>query len=312
MAFFESNDAKGTKSIYSARLGGIFIENLEYWIWISRIKNITYEALELLIQKYDNIKNIWNLDKTELLKNKFLSKQQISDMTDSTYRKNLEKYAKYMEKNKIEIVNYKDSRYPTKLKYITNKPIVLYMKGDISNLNNESAAIVGSRNCSLYGKKNASFFSYELAKRNVNIVSGLAKGIDAVAHFNAIKAKGKTIAVIGNGMDDIYPKENLKLAEKILENDGLIISEYIIGTKPEKQNFPKRNRIISGISDAVIVVEASKKSGALITANYGIEQGKEIWAIPGNINSYTSIGTNNLIKDGANVLTNIGDIIRDI
>lgn len=233
-------------------------------------------------------------------------------MTNFTYRKNLEKYTKYMEKNKIEIINYKDSRYPTKLKYITNKPIVLYMKGDISNLNNESVAIVGSRNCTLYGKKNASFFSYELAKRNVNIVSGLAKGIDAVAHFNTIKAKGKTIAVIGNGMDNIYPKENLKLAEKILENNGLIISEYIIGTKPEKQNFPKRNRIISGISDAVIVVEASEKSGALITANYGIEQGKEVWAIPGNINSYTSIGTNNLIKDGANVLTNIRDIVRDI
>ena len=290
--------------------GGIIIENLEYWIWISRIKCITYEILNLLIQKYDNIKNIWNLDKKELQKNKFLSKQIISELTNIMYKKNLEKYIKFMEKHKIEIVTYKDNKYPIKLNNITNKPIVLYMKGDISNLNSESVAIVGSRDCSLYGKKNASFFSYELAKRNVNIVSGLAKGIDAVAHFNAIKVKGKTIAVIGNGIDNIYPKENLKLLEKILENNGLIISEYIIGTKPEKQNFPKRNRIISGISDAVIVVEASEKSGALITANYGIEQGKEVWAIPGNINSYTSIGTNNLIKDGANVLTNIRDIVR--
>lgn len=293
------------------KLGGIFIENLEYWVWLSRIKNITYEVLELLIQKYDNIKNIWSLDKNELLKNKFLSRKIISDLTNLTYRKGLEKYMKYMERNEIEIISYTDNRYPTKLNYINNKPIVLYMKGDISNINNESVAIVGSRNCSLYGKKSASFFSYELAKRNVNIVSGLAKGIDTVAHINSVKAKSKTIAVIGNGIDNIYPKENLKLAEKILENDGLIISEYIIGTKPEKENFPKRNRIISGISDAIIVVEASKKSGALITANYGIEQGKEVWAIPGNIYSYSSIGTNNLIKDGANVLTNIGDIIRD-
>ena len=273
---------------------------------------MSYEVLELLIQKYHNIKNVWNLDKNELLKNKFLSKEVIYDLTNVTYKQNLEKYMKYMEKNEIEIVSYTDSKYPTKLNYINDKPIVLYMKGDMSNINNESSAIVGSRNCSLYGKKSASFFSYELAKRNVNIVSGLAKGIDAVAHFNAIKAKGKTIAIIGNGMDNIYPKENLKLAEKILENNGLIISEYIIGTKPEKQNFPKRNRIISGLSDAVIVVEANERSGALITANYGIDQGKEVWAIPGNINSYTSIGTNNLIKDGANVLTNISDIIKNI
>ncbi|MBO5348248.1 MAG: DNA-processing protein DprA [Clostridia bacterium] len=215
-----------------------------------------------------------------------------------------------MEKNKIEIINYKDNRYPQKLNYINNKPIVLYMKGNMSNINNESVAVVGSRNCTIYGKKNADFFSYELAKRNVNVVSGLAKGIDAVAHSSCIRAKGKTIAVIGNGLDNIYPKENLKLAEKILENNGLIISEYVIGTKPEKENFPKRNRIISGISDAVIVVEASNKSGALITANYGIDQGKEVWAIPGNIYSYNSIGTNNLIKDGTNVLTSISDIIR--
>ena len=173
--------------------GGIIIENLEYWIWMSRIKCITYEILNLLIQKYDNIKNIWNLDKNELQKNKFLSKQIISELTNIMYKKNLEKYIKFMEKHKIEIVTYKDNKYPIKLNNITNKPIVLYMKGDISNLNSESVAIVGSRNCSLYGKKNASFFSYELAKRNVNIVSGLAKGIDAVAHFNSIKAKGKTI-----------------------------------------------------------------------------------------------------------------------
>lgn len=273
------------------------------------MKNMSYEILELLVQKYNNIQNVWNLDKNELLKNKFLSKEIIYDLTNFTYKQNLEKYANYMQKNKIEIVSYNDYRYPIKLKNIDNRPIVLYMKGNLNNINDESVAIVGSRNCSLYGKKNADFFSYELAKRNVNVVSGLAKGIDAVAHQSCVNAKGKTIAVIGNGLDNIYPKENLKLAEKILENNGLIISEYIVGTKPEKQNFPKRNRIISGLSDAIIVVEANKKSGALITANYAADQGKEVWAIPGNINSYSSTGTNNLIKDGANVLTDINDII---
>lgn len=274
------------------------------------MKNMNYEILQLLIKKYYNIQNIWNLDKNELLKNKFLSEEMVYDLTNYIYKRNLDKYANYMQKNKIEIVNINDYRYPSKLKNIDNRPIVLYMKGNLDNIDNESVAIVGSRNCSLYGKKNADFFSYELAKRNVNVVSGLAKGIDAVAHQACINAKGKTIAVIGNGLDNIYPKENLKLAEKILENNGVIISEYIVGTKPEKENFPRRNRIISGLSDAVIVVEASNKSGALITANYGANQGKDVWAIPGNIYSYSSIGTNNLIKDGANVLTNINDIIK--
>ena len=186
---------------------------------------------------------------------------------------------------------------------------MLYSKGNLKNINNESVAIVGSRMASIYGKKNAYYFSYELAKRNVNIVSGLAKGIDSYSHIGALKAKGKTIAVIGCGIDKIYPKENEKLYHEILKNDGLIISEYIVGTRPEKTNFPRRNRIISGISDAIIVVEAGAKSGSLITANHAINQGKEVWAIPGNINLANSVGTNELIKDGANVLTKLGDII---
>ena len=241
--------------------------------------------------------------------NSFLSKFLILELNNSTYRRNLEIYLKYMRKNNIKIVKYTDDEYPQKLNNIQNKPIVLYMKGNLENINNESVAIVGSRMASLYGKKNAYYFSYELAKRNVNIVSGLAKGIDSYSHIGALKAKGKTIAVIGCGMDKIYPKENEKLYYEILKNDGLIISEYIVGTKPEKTNFPRRNRIISGISDAVIVVEAGAKSGSLITANHAINQGKEVWAIPGNINLANSVGTNELIKDGANVLTKLGDII---
>ena len=138
----------------------------------------------------------------------------------------------------------------------------------------------------------------------------MARGVDSIAHTSALVNNSKTYAVMGNGLDIIYPKENIKLAEKILSSGGAIISEYVIGTKPESDNFPKRNRIISGLSDAIIVIEATKKSGALITADYAINQGKEVWAVPGNINSYNSLGTNQLIKDGANVLTCIDDIIR--
>lgn len=285
------------------------MEKIEYWIWISRIKNITFEIFSLLLKKYKNLEHIWNLSKNELQSNNFLSKHLVSDLTNLSYKNNLTKYNEYMNKNNIKIVPFCDEMYPQKLNFIQNKPIVLFMKGNTQNINNESVAIVGSRMASLYGKKNAYYFSHELAKRNVNIVSGLAKGIDSYSHIGALKAKGKTIAVIGCGIDKIYPKENEKLYHEILKNDGLIISEYIVGTKPEKINFPRRNRIISGISNAVIVVEASEKSGSLITANYAINQGKEVWAIPGNINQSNSVGTNELIKDGANVLTKLGDII---
>lgn len=285
------------------------IEELEYWIWISQIKNMTFEVFDLLLKKYENIRNIWNLNEKELKSNSFLSEILLLELCNESYKSNLTKYLRYINKNDIKIIKYTDNNYPQKLNNIPNKPIVLYAKGNLKNINNESVAIVGSRMASIYGKKNAYYFSYELAKRNVNIVSGLAKGIDSYSHIGALKAKGKTIAVIGCGIDKIYPKENEKLYHEILKNDGLIISEYIVGTRPERTNFPRRNRIISGISDAIIVVEAGAKSGSLITANYAINQGKEVWAIPGNINLANSAGTNELIKDGANVLTKLGDII---
>ena len=168
--------------------------------------------------------------------------------------------------------------------------------------------IVGARKCTDYGKKVTKYFSEELTKRNINIVSGLAKGVDAVAHRTCIENGGKTVAVLGHGLDFIYPKENIMLAKKILQNDGAIITEYLPGTHIKKEHFPRRNRIISGLSNCVIVTEASEKSGSLITANHAIEQGKEVWVVPGDIFSKQSEGTNHLIKDGANVLTEICDI----
>ena len=147
-------------------------------------------------------------------------------------------------------------------------------------LKNKSIAIVGCRDCTEYGKKTAQKFSYNLTQNKINIVSGLAKGIDSEAHLGAIYAKGLTTAVLGNGLDTIYPKENYYLAEKILRNNGAIISEYPMGTKPEKMNFPARNRIISGISDGLLVVEAKKKSGTLITVDFALEQGRDVFIVP--------------------------------
>ena len=152
------------------------------------------------------------------------------------------------------------------------------------------------------------YFVKELVERKIIIVSGLARGVDTIAHRTCVQNIGRTIAVLGNGLGSIYPLENTKLAEEIIDKGGLIVSEYMPGIQPYKSNFPRRNRLISALSDSIIVVEASAKSGALITADYAINQGKEVWAIPGSIYSEFSVGTNNLIKDGANVLTSIYDI----
>ena len=158
----------------------------------------------------------------------------------------------------------------------------------------------------------AKYFAYNLSKRGVNVVSGLAKGIDSYAHIGTIYAKSKTIAVLGNGLDVIYPKENEIIANKIIELGGCILSEYPIGTKPEKVNFPARNRIISGLSNGIIVVEAKKKSGTMITVDFALEQGRDVFVVPGNITSLNSVGTNELIRQGATLVTNYEQVLEEI
>lgn len=185
-----------------------------------------------------------------------------------------------MKKNNIEMLTINDKTYPQKLRHIYDSPAILYYKGNKELFNKKSIAMVGCRNCTTYGKQVALKISYELSKQDICIISGMARGIDSYSHMGGIKEKGKTIAVIANGLDQIYPKENETLYKQILEKEGLIVSEYVIGTKPDKYNFPARNRIISGISDGVIVVEAKQKSGTLITVDFALEQGKDVFVIP--------------------------------
>lgn len=215
---------------------------------------------------------------------------------------------------KIEEISIESEDYPKQLKEIFDAPLKIYVLGNKEILKQNGIAIVGSRNATEYGKKVTLKFSKELSEKGINIISGLAIGIDTHAHLGTLKhtSKGKTIAVLGSGLDEIYPKSNIELAKQILKSGGCIISEYPLGTKPEKIHFPQRNRIISGLSKGVLVVEASEKSGALITADFALEQGREVFAVPGNISSITSIGTNNLIAEGAKMVRNYMDIIEDI
>lgn len=283
--------------------------NNKYWIWLSRIKDITAIKKNMLLNKYKKPETIWNLNKTELESCKYLTEKNISDILNIKYRENLQKYEKYLIENNIKIININDEIYPSKLNNIYDKPVVLYAKGNLKLLNSSSIAMVGCRECSIYGKSVAKELAYKLAKNRKCIISGLAKGIDANAHIGALAVNGRTIAVLGSGLNNIYPTENKPLANEILKRNGLLISEYIIDATAEKKNFPERNRIISGLSDGIVVIEAKEKSGALITVDFGLEQGKDIFAVPGNINSKNSAGTNELLKQGANLVTDYRDII---
>ena len=285
------------------------IEEKKYWVWLSLISNLGSKKILKLLEIYKTPKRISELTKEELLKNGGIGEKTANKILNKNTKEIVKKHIEYMYKNNISIISIKDKKYPEILKNIYDPPISIYIKGNKEILNNRSTGIVGCREPTEYGKKCAKYFSYNLAKENINIVSGLAKGIDSFAHIGTIIAKGKTVAVVGNGLDIVYPSENSKLAEKIIQTGGAIISEYPLGTKPEKLNFPQRNRIISGISKEIIVVEAKEKSGTLITVDFALEQGREVFVVPGNINSINSIGTNELIKQGARIITNYKDIL---
>ncbi len=250
----------------------------KYWIWFSRINKIGAKAQYKLLEKYETPENIWSLNENELKET--LTQEQIKIVMNNEYKENLEKYMEYMKKHGIKMITINDKKYPYNLRNIYDPPVVLYLVGNEKILNNSSIAIIGSRLCSNYGKMVAKQFAYNISKHNINIVSGLAKGIDTCAHIGAIEAGKPTIAVIGTGLDIIYPEENRKIYQDIVKTNGTIITEYVVGTKPDKMNFPARNRIISGLSAGVLVVEASKKSGTFITTDFALEQGKNIYAIP--------------------------------
>ncbi|MCM8762073.1 MAG: DNA-processing protein DprA [Candidatus Omnitrophica bacterium] len=216
---------------------------------------------------------------------------------------------RFCEENNISLVSLEDPSYPCLLKKIHNPPVLLYVKGTLPSDNDICLAIVGTRNPSIYGMRMAEKFAEQLSLYGVVIVSGMARGIDTAAHKGALKADCKTIAVVGCGMRYCYPAENFSLSNEIAKT-GAVITEFPSYIKPKPENFPQRNRIISGMCRGIIVVEAGQKSGALITANLALEQGRDVFAIPGRVDDFTSKGTNQLLKEGAILVENVGDILE--
>lgn len=281
----------------------------EYDIWFSNTNISNSNKLDLL-EYYKSSKTIWNLTKKELIKYG-LDERNINIILDKKFRINLDIYIKYLENNKIKLIPFNSEEYPNSLKNITNRPAFLYIRGRVENLYDDCIAIVGARQASNYGEYVARKLAKEISDRNVNVVSGLAIGIDKYAHLGSLDSNiGKTIAVLGTGVSDneVYPFQNKKVFERILESGGTVVSEFKLGTKPEKYNFPLRNRIISGLPKKIIVVEARENSGSLITVDYALEQGKDVFAVPGNITSKNSVGTNKLIEEGAFIFSNVNDL----
>jgi DNA processing protein len=226
-------------------------------------------------------------------------------------KQDLDRELKSAEKMGLRILTPDDAVYPENLKNIVDPPIVLYVKGELKEQDKLSIAIVGSRRASFYGLSSAEKFAAALSACGLTVVSGMARGVDSYAHKGALKAGGRTIAVIGSGFAQIYPPENKKLAQEVAQN-GAVVSEFPIDAKPLRENFPRRNRVISGLSLGTLVVEAARNSGALITADFALEQGREVFALPGKIDSETSFGTNQLIKQGAKLVSDVEDIIEEL
>lgn len=291
------------------------LEEKRYWIWLSLIKKLGTRRKFKLLELYKNPEKIYNLKIKELLKIDGIGEETVKNIINSKNKQLLDYHIKYMKENNIDVIHIYEKNYPQQLKRIYDPPVTLYIKGNKEILDSKNIGIVGCRECTDYGRKSARYFAYNLSKQNINIVSGLAKGVDSYAHIGCLstykenKNVGKTIAVVGNGLDMVYPKENLELAKEILKNGGALISEYPCGTKPDKINFPARNRIISGICSGIIVVEAKEKSGTLITVDFALEQGRDVFVVPGNINSINSVGTNELIKQGAKMVTTYTEVL---
>jgi len=282
---------------------------IEQDIWF-RLLKISESTKLALLKKLGSAETVWNYskDKQWLLsgdKNELKVKSKICGMSNE---KEIDLVKRMMCKNEMKLVIYNEALFPQRLKLYDGCPSALFYKGELEKLNSsKSVAVVGSRNCTSYGVSAAASIARDLSRSGINVISGLAKGVDGIAHKSSLANGGFTCGVLGCGLDIVYPKENAHLYNEMFKK-GCIISEFIPGTRPAHYNFPKRNRIISGLSDAVIVVEAGEKSGSLITAVMAMDQNKSVFAVPGSIFSDMSSGANKLIRDGANIYTDLADL----
>ena len=284
--------------------------NTMYHYWLNTVEGIGLIKTTGIIRYFGSIENAWEANSSEFYNIKGLKAELAGKIIERRNEKKLLNEINIINSKGIDIITVDSEKYPAKLKEIYDPPFILYVIGNLE-IREKNIAVVGARKCTLYGRAVSRNISKLLSEYNIGIISGMARGIDAEAHRGAMDGNGFTCAVLGCGCDIAYPPENKKLMLEI-EKKGAVVSEYPPGTQPISYNFPARNRIISGLSDGVLIIEAGEKSGALITANFALEQGRDVFAVPGSILSNMSKGTNLLIKDGAKPVTDIGDILNEL
>ena len=286
------------------------MSDLPYWIGFNRVAGVGSRRLRLLLDFFnDDIEAAWEGNQSQFVQ-AGLDRRTVESIMKSRPKINLDREMALIDQHAVKVLTWNDEEYPKLLREVFAPPPVLYIRGDLLPDDEWAVAIVGTRKMSPYGRRVTEMLAHGLTEAGLTIISGLALGVDGTAHHAALQAGGRTIAVLANGLDRTYPARHKKMAERIIsQGQGTLISEYPIGTSPEARNFPQRNRIISGLSLGVVIIEAGEPSGALITARYAIKQDREVMAVPGSIFSATSKGSNQLITQGATPVLSVKSVL---
>jgi DNA processing protein len=286
------------------------VSDRKYWLGFSLIPEIGPKRTTQLLQWFGDLQSAWQASEAQL-RDAGLDKQPRANLLRLRAQLDLDAQIERLRREGFTLITSEDESYPPLLKRLPDAPMLLYVRGTLTPADHRALSIVGTRKATQYGRDAAYTLARDLAQQGITIISGLAHGIDAAAHKGALEGGGRTLAVLGSGIDIIYPSDHRELAAKIA-NRGAMISEFPLGMPPEAHNFPRRNRLISGLALGVLVVEAPEQSGALITANIAADQGRDVFAVPGNIFSAASSGTNRLIQDGAKLVMTANDVLEEL
>ncbi|MCL0041240.1 DNA-processing protein DprA [Dehalococcoidia bacterium] len=286
------------------------MSEIKYWVGFNMIPGIGRVRFGRLLEYFGDVEKAWHANLAELIA-AGLDYRSASTIVARRPRIELDRVLDMLDRYNIKVLAQDDPSFPQRLKEIYDAPLVLYVRGNLIPDDEWALAVVGTRQATSYGREVTQRLVTDLARNKITIVSGLARGIDSIAHRAALAAGGRTIAVFACGLDMVYPAENRELAQEIMKH-GALVSDYPLGTKPKAENFPRRNRIMSGMSLGVLVVEALEKSGAMITANLALQQDREVFAVPGSILSAASRGSNLLIREGAKAVLEVNDILEEL
>jgi len=287
------------------------VEEKKYWLALSRVRGVGPKKMVSLVRHFGSPRRVWHAGIEDLVTVDGIGVETAQGIVEARKGIDPDRELDDLARTGARVMTIEDEAYPENLAQIYDPPPLLYYKGEIAGADRRAVSIVGSRRCTSYGRWVAYYLAGQLASRGYTVVSGLARGIDTAAHRGALAAGGRTIAVLGSGINVIYPPENDELASRIAES-GALVTEVPVGSEPDARHFPARNRIISGLSLGTVVVEAGERSGALITADLALEQNREVFAVPGSISAASSRGPHKLIKQGAKLVENAGDIVEEL